>query len=279
MTLPLGRYGVWRLESLLDPGLARQIEDLGYSTIWVGGSPEGDLASVEALLAATERIVVATGIVNIWKTPATEAAAAHHRLAAAYPGRFVLGVGIGHPEHSTEYRSPYDTIIDFLDGLDAAGVPRDEVALAALGPKVLKVAGERTAGAHPYLTTPEHTRRARDLLGAGPLLAPEQKVVIDTDPARARAIGRETVKFYLGLSNYVSNLRRLGWSDDDLHGTGSDALVDALAVHGSADAVAPQLTAHLDAGADHVGVQVLTEPGGDPLPALRELAEALELSS
>lgn len=279
MTIPLGRYGVWRLESLLDPALARQIEDLGYSTIWVGGSPEGDLASVEALLAATERIVVATGIVNIWKTPAAAAAAAHHRLAAAYPGRFVLGVGIGHPEHSTEYRSPYDTIIDFLDGLDAAGVPRDEVALAALGPKVLKVAGERTAGAHPYLTTPEHTRQARDLLGAGPLLAPEQKVVIDTDPARARAIGRETVKFYLGLSNYVSNLRRLGWSDDDLHGTGSDALVDALAVHGSADAVAPQLTAHLDAGADHVGIQVLTEPGGDPLPALRELAEALQLGS
>lgn len=279
MTIELGRYGVWRLESLLDPGLARQIEELGYGAIWVGGSPDGDLASVEALLAGTERIVVATGIVNIWKTPAAEAAASYHRLAAAYPGRFLLGVGIGHPEHSTEYRSPYDTIVDFLDGLDAAGVPREGVALAALGPKVLKVAGERTAGAHPYLTTPEHTRLARDVLGAGPLLAPEQKAVIDADPARARAVGRDVVKFYLGLSNYVSNLRRLGWTDDDLSGSGSDALVDALAVHGTADAVAPHLTAHLDAGADHVSVQVLTEPGGDPRPALRALSEALKLGS
>ena len=163
----------------------------------------------------------------------------HHRVAAAHPGRFLLGVGIGHPEATQEYRSPYDTIVDYLDVLDAEGVPVEDRALAALGPKVLALAAERTAGAHPYLTTPEHTRHAREILGDGPLLAPEQKVVLDTDPVAARALGRPAVdRPYLHLRNYTSNLKRLGWTDADLADGGSDALIDALAVHGDAATVA-----------------------------------------
>ena len=151
-------------------------------------------------------------------------------------------------------------------------------ALAALGPKALRLAADRTAGAHPYLTTPEHTREARKIVGDGVLLAPEQKVVLDTDAERARAIGRPAVENpYLHLINYRSNLLRLGWSEADLDGGGSDALVDALVAHGDAETVATRLTAHLDAGADHVCVQVLTADGVDPLTALRELSAALGL--
>jgi probable F420-dependent oxidoreductase len=277
MTVELGRYGIWRRGSELTPELARQVEELGFTAIWIGGSPAGDLELAESLLAATRRLAVATGIVNMWSTPAEEVAPSYHRIEAAYPGRFLLGVGIGHPEATKEYRSPYATIIDYLDRLDAAGVPVQGRALAALGPKVLKVAAERTAGAHPYLTTPQHTREARELVGPGVLLAPEQKVVVDTDPERARAIGRPAVQNpYLKLRNYTTNLLRLGWTEDDIAGGGSDRLIDALAVHGDAATAAAGLTAHLDAGADHVCAQVLTADG-DPLPALRELSEALSL--
>jgi probable F420-dependent oxidoreductase len=277
MTVELGRYGIWRRGSELTPELARQVEELGFTAIWIGGSPAGDLELAESLLAATRHLAVATGIVNMWSTPAEEVAPSYHRIEAAYPGRFLLGVGIGHPEATKEYRSPYATIIDYLDRLDAAGVPVQGRALAALGPKVLKVAAERTAGAHPYLTTPQHTREARELVGPGVLLAPEQKVVVDTDPERARAIGRPAVQNpYLKLRNYTTNLLRLGWTEDDIDGGGSDRLIDALAVHGDAATAAAGLTAHLDAGADHVCAQVLTADG-DPLPALRELSEALSL--
>ena len=204
----------------------------------------------------------------MWSAPATEVAASHHRITAAHPGRFLLGVGIGHPEATQEYRSPYDTIVDYLDVLDAEGVPVEDRVLAALGPKVLALAAERTAGAHPYLTTPEHTRLAREILGEGPLLAPEQKVVLDTDPVAARALGRPAVdRPYLHLRNYTSNLRRLGWTDADLADGGSDALIDALVVHGDAATVAAGVRAHLDAGADHVCLQLLTPPGADPCPA------------
>ena len=179
----------------------------------------------------------------MWSAPAVEVAASHHRIAAAHPGRFLLGVGIGHPEATQEYRSPYDTIVDYLDVLDAEGVPVEDRVLAALGPKVLALAAERTAGAHPYLTTPDHTRQAREILGDGPLLAPEQKVVLDTDPVAARALGRPAVdRPYLHLRNYTSNLKRLGWTDADLAGGGSDALIDALAVHGDAATVAAGVT-------------------------------------
>ncbi len=278
MTVELGRYGIFRGAAGLTPELAREIEAAGFGAIWIGSSPPGDLALPESLLAATDHIAVATGIVNMWATPAEEVAPSYHRLEAAYPGRFLLGVGIGHPEANRQYKSPLATIVDYLDALDALEVPQAGRALAALGPKVLKVAAERTAGAHPYLTTPQHTREARELVGPGVLLAPEQKVVLDTDPARARALGRARVENpYLHLTNYVSNLKRLGWTDADVADGGSDALVDALAVHGDAATVAAGLTAHLDAGADHVCAQVLT--GDDnPLPAIRELAAQLNLS-
>jgi probable F420-dependent oxidoreductase len=277
MTVDVGRYGIWRGQQGLGPEFAAEVEALGYSAIWIGGSPSGDLALAESLLDATQRIVIATGIVNMWSTPAEEAAASYHRIAAKHPDRFLLGVGIGHPEAVKEYRSPYATMVDYLDRLDDAEVPVSGRALAALGPKALRLAADRTAGAHPYLTTPEHTREAREIVGAGVLLAPEQKVVLDTDAERARAIGRPVVERpYLKLVNYRSNLLRLGFSEADLD-TGSDALIDALVAHGDAGAVAARLTAHLDAGADHVCAQVLTADGADPLPALRELSVALGL--
>lgn len=278
MTVTLGTYGIWRHAGGLDAALAVEAERLGYGAIWVGGSPRGDLALVEEMLAATDGIAVATGIVNMWATPADEVAASYHRIEGRFPGRFLLGVGIGHPEATSDYRRPYATIVDYLDRLDAGGVPQAGRALAALGPKVLALSAERTAGAHPYLTTPEHTREARGLLGEGVLLAPEHKVVLDTDPERARSIGRPVVeKPYLGLVNYTSNLLRLGWTEDDIAGGGSDRLIDALVAHGTADAVAARLREHLDAGADHVCAQLLTPGLADPLPGLTELAAALGL--
>jgi probable F420-dependent oxidoreductase len=273
MTVQLGRIGIWAHSSALSPEVAAEAEKLGYGAIWIGGSPEGQLHLVDELLGATERIAVATGIVNMWKDDAATVGASYHRIEQRFPGRFLLGVGIGHPEHTQEYVKPYDKIVSYLDELDAAGVPKEAMALAALGPKVLRLAAERTAGAHPYLTTPEHTRQAREVMGAGALLAPEQKVVLDTDAERARSIGRPKVANpYLHLSNYVSNLRRLGWSEEDLANDGSDRLVDALALHGDAETVARGITAHLDAGADHVCIQVL---GDDQVDGYRKLAEVL----
>jgi probable F420-dependent oxidoreductase len=278
MTVDVGRYGIWQRRSDLSPEFATEAEALGYGAIWIGGSPPGDLALAESMLDATQRIVIATGIVNMWSTPAAEVAASYRRIEAKHPGRFLLGVGIGHPEHTSTYRSPYATMVDYLDQLDGGGVPVAGRALAALGPKALRLAADRTAGAHPYLTTPEHTREARGIIGDGVLLAPEQKVVLDTDAERARALGRPVVDTpYLHLVNYRSNLLRLGWSEADLDDGGSDALIDALVAHGDAKTVAQRLTAHLDAGADHVCAQVLTADGADPVPALRELSEALGL--
>jgi probable F420-dependent oxidoreductase len=280
----LGPFGVWRGVTQLTPGLARGLERLGYGTLWVGGSPDGSLAAVEELLEATTLLTLATGIVNIWKDPAAEVAASFRRIDARYPGRFVLGVGAGHREATREYARPYEALVGYVDALLDGGVPPGSLVLAALGPRVLRLAAERTGGAHPYLVTPEHTRRARDIMGAGPLLAPEQKVVLDPDPARARAVGRPRVQRpYLGLVNYTSNLRRLGWSDDDLRDGGSDALIDALVAHGSPGQVAARLREHLRAGADHVCVQLLTadDSAGEEsglMAGYQQLAEALELS-
>jgi probable F420-dependent oxidoreductase len=275
MTIKLGTAGIWRHPSGLTPETAAEVEALGYSAIWLGGSPDGELGVVDPLLDATDRIVVGTSIVNVWKDDAATVAAAYHRLAAKYPDRFLLGLGIGHPEATQQYQKPYDKLVSYLDELDDLKVPASGRALAALGPRVLRLSAERAAGALPYLVTPEHTRQAREILGAGALLAPEQKLVLETDPERARAVGRPRVRNpYLSLTNYVSNLRRLGWSEADLADGGSDALIDALAVHGDAAAIARGVTAHLEAGADHVAVQVLNP---DPMPALRELAGQLQL--
>jgi probable F420-dependent oxidoreductase len=276
MSIELGKVGIWRHPSGLTPELVAELEALGYGAIWVGGSPVGDLGVVESLLDTTENIAVATGIVNVWQDDAATVGASYHRITARHPGRFLLGLGAGHPEATQEYQQPYAKLVSYLDQLDELKVPVEGRVLAALGPRVLRLAAERAAGAHPYLVTPEHTRQARQILGQGPLLAPEQKVVLETDPERARAIGRRRVqKPYLSLTNYLSNLRRLGWTDADFADGGSDALIDALAVHGDAAAIARGVTAHLDAGADHVAVQVL-DP--DPRPTLRALAGQLQLT-
>jgi probable F420-dependent oxidoreductase len=274
----LGRFGIWRGASQVTPELAAGIEQLGFGALWLGGSPGADLVQVDRLLDVTSTLTVATGIVNMWQSDAREVAASFARIEAHYPGRFLLGVGAGHREAIQQYAKPYQTMVNYVDVLIGAGVPDASLVLAALGPKMLRLAAERTAGAHPYLVTPEYTRQARAILGAGPLLAPEQKVVLDSDPERARAIGRPRVQNpYLGLVNYTANLRRLGWSDDDLSGGGSEALIDALVAHGSGAEVAAKLTRHLDAGADHVCIQLLTAPDGEVLDGYRQLAQALAL--
>ncbi|MFC7620807.1 TIGR03620 family F420-dependent LLM class oxidoreductase [Microlunatus sp. GCM10028923] len=269
--------GVWRRSGQTSPQLAKELENLGYRSIWLGLSP-GDLAEPEELLAATDRLVVGTGIVNMWADEPEPVAEAYHRVAARFPGRLALGVGIGHPEATREYRSPYATIVDYLDRLAAAGVPEQDVVLAALGPKVLKLAAERTAGPHPYLVTPEHTRRSRELIGPEPLLVTEQKAVLGSTPA-ARDLARHGVGMYLRLRNYVSNLLTLGFTEDDVAGDGSDRVIDALAPQGDPATVAAALTAHLDAGASQVVLQLLTEDGEDPLPGYRAIAEALGLTN
>lgn len=272
----LGRYGVWTFGAP-EPKQATEIEKLGYGAIWVGGSPAGDLSFVEPLLEATETLQVATGIVNVWTAKAAEVAEAYHRVEEAYPGRFLLGVGIGHPEHTEEYRKPYDVLVEYLDALDAAKVPTSRRVIAALGPQVLKLSARRSAGAHPYLTTPEHTGQARNILGNSVYLAPEHKVVLTTDVDEAREVGRGSVDFYLNLSNYLNNWKRLGFTDEDLAKPGSDKLIDAVVAHGTPEAIAARLEEHHGSGADHVTIQVLGGP--DKLvPTLTELAGPLGLT-
>lgn len=278
VTEQVGRYGVWRSAAGATPELATHLEQLGFGTLWLGGSPTGDLHDVDPLLAATSTLTIATGIVNVWESDARDTAAAFARVEAAHPGRFVLGVGIGHREATAEYRSPYETLRHYVEDVLDAGVPADRLVLAALGPKVLRLAADRTAGAHPYLVTPEHTRLARSILGPDLLLAPEHKVVLDPDPRRARVLGRGRVENpYLHLSNYTANLRRLGWSEDDIAPPGSDALIDALVAHGTDAEVAGRLEEHLAAGADHVAVQLLLPPEADMLESYGHLARALGL--
>jgi probable F420-dependent oxidoreductase len=272
MSIDIGRFGVWRRAADLTSELAIEAERLGYGAVWVGGSPKADLESVESALTATAQIPVVTGIVNMWREDAATVAASYHRIESRHPDRFILGLGIGHPESTQEYARPYQTMIDYLDQVESAGVPRDRLLLAALGPRVLALSAQRTVGAHPYLTTPRHTSMARQVMGAGVLLAPEQKVILDTDVERARAVGREVVARYLGLVNYRNSLLREGWAETDLADGGSDALIDGLILHGEVGRVADGLRAHLDAGADHVGVQVL---GGDAIEGHRKLAPAL----
>lgn len=272
MSIELGRIGVWQRGSVLDADFAKEVERLGYGAIWVGGSPPADLRSVADLLDQTRTIAVATGIVNVWRADADEVAESYRRIAAKHGDRFLLGVGVGHPEQTNRYTRPYDALVSYLDRLDAGGVPAGRRALAALGPAVLRLAAARTAGAHPYLTPPEHTRGAREVMGAGALLAPEHKAVLETDKERARTVARSSVAPYLRLRNYRNNLLRLGYSEGDLADGGSDRIVDDLVAHGDPPAVARGVSGHLDAGADHVCIQVL---GDDPLAGYRRLAAEL----
>jgi probable F420-dependent oxidoreductase len=277
MVAELGRIGLWRSQFALgdDPAaladVVAELDELGYGTFWLG-TAKGDLEQSEAILDASKKLVVATGIVNVWSEPVETTAAAYHRVVAKHPGRLLLGIGAGHREMVQEYQKPYDALVGYLDALDAAKVPHEDVALAALGPRVTKLAGERTRGSHPYFTTPEHTAQARELLGAGPLLAPEQKVVLDTNPETARALARKTLGFYLGLTNYRNSFLRLGFTEDELADGGNDRLVDATIAWGDVETVGRRITEHLDAGADNVGVQVLTNDQALPIKQWRELA-------
>jgi probable F420-dependent oxidoreductase len=286
----LGTLGIWSSSSVWAAADAAQaaaeLEEAGYGTLWLGGA-QGDLRLVEELLGATERLVVATGIVNIWAIPAGQLAANFHRVTGRYPGRFLLGLGASHGPQvealGRAYVRPVRELERYLDVLDAAPqpVPADQRVLAALGPRALALAARRSAGAHPYLVTPEHTAQARREMGSGVLLAPEQKVVLEPDPARGRAIARDHLRYYLTLPNYVHSFRRLGFGDADFGDGGSDRLVDALYARGVAGAV-ERVREHRDAGADHVALQAVT-PGSGPgsrtatLPRAewRELAAAL----
>jgi len=261
----LGKIGVWT--SLRPFGAerageaAKLVEDLGYGAWWVGGSPQ--VPAIRPVLAATTTLVAATGILNVWANEPAETAAQDAELRADFPGRFMLGIGIGHPEATSDYRRPLTAMRAFLDGLDAAGapVPADGRCLAALRSKMLDLSRDRSAGAHTYFVPVEHTRIARERLGAGKLLAPELACVVETDPVRAREVARGYAKLYLGLSNYTRNLLELGYTEGDIADGGSDRLIDAVIPHGSAEEIAEVVHAHLDAGADHVCVQPLGEEG------------------
>ncbi len=278
----LGRIGAWfnpRFDDDTRVAFVAQAESFGYPTAWLGfGSKAlGELELVERALDKTSSITVATAIVNMWSNDPSRVAAAYHRIAARHGDRFLLGVGIGHPESITTYQRPFAAMVAYLDALDASGVPPERRILAALGPRSLELAAERTLGTHPYLVVPAHTRDARRVLGPTAVIAPEHTVVLSTDAAEARGIGRAFLADpYLKLSNYTNNLRRYGYTDHDISNGGSDRLIDALVLHGTVDVVAEGLHAHLGAGADHVAVQVLEAPHHhDPMPTYRALADAL----
>jgi probable F420-dependent oxidoreductase len=271
----LGRFGFFGLGAT--PDQAREIERLGYGTIWVGGSPPAELSFVEPILESTSALKVATGIVNIWTAAAGPVAESFHRINAAYPGRFVLGIGVGHPEVQGQYRKPYEALVSYLDELDEYGVPPDQRVLAAQGPRVLKLSAERTAGAHPANATPEHTAQARDIIGPNALLAPVHNVVLSADAEEARAIARTALDHYFSLTNYVSSWKRLGFTDADVSRPGSDKFIDAVVAHGTPDDVATRLSEYLRAGANHVAILALGVYD-NPLPILAELAGPLGLS-
>ena len=283
--MELGRFGVWwsgswRLPDGASFDGAAEIEGLGYGTLWSSGGFEGGLAGhFERLLAATRLVTVASGIVSIWAAAPDDLGPAVVRLDDEYPGRFLLGLGTSHPEIAADYTRPYAHMVAYLDALDALEmpVPPARRVLAALGPRMLELAATRAAGAHPYFVPVEHTAWAREILGNGPLLAPEVAVVLEADPAKARALARVYASIYLPTQNYSGNLRRLGYSDADIDGGGSDRLIDAVIPWGDAATVASRIEEHLAAGADHVCVQVVADHGEFPLSGYRELAAALDL--
>jgi probable F420-dependent oxidoreductase len=278
----LGPLGIWMPPPSrigLDPeSYAREIEAAGFTSVWYPGvNSPADLAALEPALAATRRLVLGTGIASVWTWAPAELAAAAQRLESQYPGRFVLGLGVSHAPAveatGQAYVKPYTKMVRFLDELPAVPVP---VILAALGPKMLELSRDRTAGAHPYFTPPEHTAFARQALGPAPLLVPEIAVALAPGDSGA-AQARDYARFYLQLPNYTGNLRRFGYTDADIEGGGSDRLMSDVVPHGPEASLA-RITAHLDAGADHVVVQLLGEGGrfaaGD-LKALAELTSGL----
>jgi probable F420-dependent oxidoreductase len=291
MGIDIGRVGIWTSSRLWGDEVqavdaAAELDELGYGALWFG-SLAGDLSLVETVLGASSRMVVATGVVNVWTSDPDGVAAFTHRMAEAHPDRFLLGVGSSHAPHAESvgrrYERPLAELGRYLDRLDAAPHPvlADRRIVAALGPKALDLAARRSLGAHPYLVTPEHTELARRAVGPGKVVATEQKVVLETDPGVARAVARRNLQFYLALDNYRRSLLRLGFTDDDVEGDGSDRLVDALYAWGGPEAAAKRVAEHHAAGADHVCVQAFDADtdvfGGTaalPRAAWRTLAEA-----
>jgi probable F420-dependent oxidoreductase len=276
--MDLGRFGVWTTYRRIGEDGARAaaalVEELGYDVFWLGGSPR--LPSLRPLLEATESLVVATSIVNVWAYDPAQLAAEYAVLARDFPERLLVGIGIGHPEATGDYSRPLSAMRAFLDGLDDAEppLPRDHRCLAALAPKMLALSAERSLGAIPYFVPVAHTEAARTHLGAGVLLAPEVAFVLDDDVERARSKAREFARTYLGMSNYTSNLLRCGFTAGDIAAGGSDRLIDAVIPHGTAEGIATVVRAHLNAGADHVVVQAVGETG-IPREGWTALAEAL----
>ena len=293
--MDLGPVGVWTFHLDLQPvprarELVAELEALGFGAVWIPEAMGRDpMVHATLLLEASERIVLATGIANIWNRSALAMSAAHRTLTSAFPERFLLGLGVSHGPMvegflGEQYERPLAKMRAYLDAMDAAPYMADAPAvgpqrvLAALGPKMLRLAAERAAGAHPYFVPVDHTAMARKALGQGPLLCVEQAVVLETDPDRARAIARAHMAIYLTLPNYTNNLRRMGFGEDDLDGGGSDKLVDAIVAWGDVDAVVRRVQAHHAAGADHVCIQVLgPTPRDVPLAQWRTLAPALGL--
>jgi probable F420-dependent oxidoreductase len=291
--MDIGRVGIWTFALDLQPvararELAAELEKLGYGAIWVPDAVGRDpVVHAALLLDGTSRIVVATGIAQIYGRDAMSMAAGWKTVSQAFPNRFVLGLGVSHKPmveglRGHTYGPPLTAMRDYLDKMDGAMFVAAEPAqpprrvLAALGPKMLALAAERADGAHPYNVPPEHTAQAREILGPGKFLAPEQAVALVTDRDEARRIARDHMSIYLGLPNYVNNLRRFGFTDDDFADNGSDRLADALVAWGDAGAIRERVQAHLDAGADHVAVQVLKHRRTDvPVTEWRELAPVL----
>ncbi len=292
--MDIGRYGIWtfQLEGVPASQASEHVtllDELGYGAVWVPEAVGREaFTNAALLLRGGTDIVVATGIASIWARDAMAAGAAHRTLTEAYPDRFLLGLGVSHRPmvegvRGHDYSRPYSAMEAYLDGMDRtlylAAEPTTEPrrVLAALGPKMLGLARDRALGAFPYFVPPEHTAVAREVLGEGPLLAVEQAVVLETDPGRAREVARTHTRIYTGLPNYANNLRRLGMEDEDFVDAGSDRLVDAIVAWGAVDAVLARIRAHLDAGADHVCIQVIDGGTAPPVEAWRTLAGALDL--
>ena len=291
--MQLGAFGVWNFQLDILPAsrmqeTAAELEELGYGALWFGEATGREaLTKAGLLLAGTKRIVIATGIANIYGRDPVTMSAAQKTLAEAYPNRFLLGLGVSHIPlveklRGHQYDKPVPTMRAYLDAMDQApyqAVPpasRPPRVLAALGPMMLKLSAERAEGAHPYNTTPQHTAQARELLGPGPLLCPEQAVVLEKDPAKARAIARKFLAIYLGLPNYTNNWLRLGFQESDFSNGGSEKLIDAVIAWGDLRTVVNRIREHHSAGADHVCIQVLTaDPKTFPINEHRELASAV----